>query len=179
MNTTIPATQTTANGDVLPPAATLSLQDAAYHTAHCFPGGVPAMAQRLGMSANTLQHKVNLRNTTHHLTLREASDMMAVSADLRLLQALAAEHGCVVLADQVGPAAAVAPVQRVMQLVHEFSGVLDAVNNALADGRVTLNELHDCERHIATQMQALNAMLTTLRGLMPPPPSSFFSGTIG
>lgn len=170
MQATIPATPVTANGDVPPTAASLSVQDAAYHTAHCFPGGVPAMAQRLGMSANTLQHKVNPRNTTHHLSLREASDMMVLSGDVRMLQALAAENGCVVLSEQAEPQAAVPPMQRVMQLVHEFSGVLESVNTALADGHVTLNELHDCERHIATQMQALNDMLGTLRGLMPTPP---------
>ena len=60
----------------------LDVADAAYHTAHDFPGGVPALAQRMAMSANTLAHKVGLNNTTHHLTLREATAMQEVTGDV-------------------------------------------------------------------------------------------------
>lgn len=61
-------------GNVLAMPATrggIDVRDAAYHTAHQFPGGVPAMAQRLGVNENTLAHKVSLRKDTHHLSLVE------------------------------------------------------------------------------------------------------------
>lgn len=46
------------------------VSDAAYLIAHKHPGGVRVLAERMGVSANTLQNKLNPNNTTHHLTLR-------------------------------------------------------------------------------------------------------------
>lgn len=157
----------TGNGNVLSPAAThgLNVADAAYHTAHDFPGGVPALAQRMAMSANTLAHKVGLNNTTHHLTLREATTMQEVTGDVRMLHAMADALGytCVSLhCDGQG-----ATLERVMVMAKEFGDVLASVNTAVADGRVTPNEMHECERQAAELTAALNGVLATVRGMMP------------
>ena len=81
---------TASNGNAPASAAMVGLDvlDAAYHTAHAYPGGVPALAQRMGMSQNTLAHKVSLANETHHLSLREAVAMQEVSQDKRIAQAM-------------------------------------------------------------------------------------------
>lgn len=64
--------------------------DAAFHTAHDFPGGVPALAQRMGdVSPNVLNKKVDPRLDTHHLRLDEAVKMQSISGDPRILHAMA------------------------------------------------------------------------------------------
>ncbi|CAD2245858.1 phage regulatory CII family protein [Xanthomonas arboricola] len=81
----------------------MNITDAAYHTVHSYPGGSVALAMRLvttkddgckrNMSDAVLRSKVNPNTTTHHLTLAEASQIMGVTDDDRILHALAAEHG--------------------------------------------------------------------------------------
>lgn len=64
--------------------------DAAFHTAHDFPGGVPALAHRMGkVSPNVLNKKVDPRLESHHLRLDESVKMQAISGDFRILQAMA------------------------------------------------------------------------------------------
>lgn len=154
------------NGAVGAPAAIgLDVLDAAYHTAHDFPGGVPALAQRMAVSHNTLTHKVGLNNFTHHLTLREAQTMMDVTGDVRVLHALAAPLGFVCVNLRADGAATT--LEQVMNMAKEFGEVLVSVNVAVADGRVTHNEMQDCERQAAELMAALNGTLAAVRSMMP------------
>ena len=39
----------------------MSVEDAIYHTVHSYPGGVTALAARMGVSPNTLAHAEKLR----------------------------------------------------------------------------------------------------------------------
>lgn len=68
----------------------MDVLDAALLIAQEVPGGVPALAQRMGVSANTLQHKLNPNNATHHLTLKEAMALQQVSGRPYVLHAMAA-----------------------------------------------------------------------------------------
>ncbi len=159
------------NGNDSPAAAIgLDIADAAYHTAHGFPGGVPALAQRMGMSQNTLAHKVSLHNETHHLTLREAVTMQEVSQDKRIAQAMCAALGGVFL--DLGCDRKHTTMEQVMHMAAEFGDVLGSVNAAVADGQVTPNEMQDCERQAAELMAALNAVLTQVRSMMPKAPQA-------
>lgn len=73
----------------------MNVQDAAYHTAHDYPGGCVSLAPRIGMSKNILQNKVNPSQEHHKLTLDDAMRMQAISGDTRILQAMAEELGFV------------------------------------------------------------------------------------
>jgi len=147
----------------------LDVLDAAYHTAHEHPGGVPAVAQRMGISANTLQHKVSLTNDTHHLSLRDAVAMQEVTRDARILHAMAGALGyaCVSLhAD-----CQFTTLEQVMHMAKEFGEVLGVVNDAVADGTVTPNEMRDCENKAAELIAALNGTLAAVRSMMPKHPA--------
>ncbi len=148
----------------------LDVMDAAYHTAQSFPGGVPALAQRMGMSQNTLAHKISLNNDTHHLTLREAVAMQELSGDKRITRAMCGALGGVFQEQQAAPKQTV--METVMGMAKDFGEVLVSVNNAIADGKVTLNEMHDCERQAANLMATINATLATVRGMMPKAPQA-------
>lgn len=146
----------------------ISIEDAAYHTGHDFPGGVPALALRMGINANTLQCKLDPNIATHKLSLREAQDMMSFAGDDRILHALAAARGHVALA--LGAVSTGQTIGDVMRTVKEFGELLQAVNAAVADERVTLNEMRECERQFAEVMAAGNALMGTLREMMPRAP---------
>lgn len=76
----------------------MNILDAAHHTVRQFKGGAAALAVRMGMrSVAVLNSKVNQNTETHHLTLMEASSIMAITGDYRILQALCAEHGKVAI----------------------------------------------------------------------------------
>lgn len=158
------------NGNLPAPPATIGLDvlDAAYHTAHDYPGGVPALAQRMAMSPNTLAHKVGLNCNTHHLSLREAQTMMDVTGDVRVLHALAGALGYTCISLHTGGSATT--LETVMQMAKEFGDVLGSVNSAVADGRVSHNEMQECERQAAQLIAALNGVLVTVRGMMPKQP---------
>lgn len=148
----------------------MSVMDAAYHTAQAYPGGVAALALRMGVSPNTLQHKLNINNATHHLTLAESEALQVLSGDSRITQAMAAAVGGVYLEQQVDTHAS--PMEQAMSMVHEFGEVLTTVTTAMADGVVTHNELLNCEREVAELMSALNTTLGVVRSMMPKEPQA-------
>lgn len=153
-----------------PVAIGLDVLDAAYHTAHSYPGGVPALAQRMAVSQNTLAHKVSLNNATHHLTLREAVTMQEVTGDARILHAMAAALGYTCVSLRLDGKATT--LETVMQMAKEFGDVLASVNEAVHDGCVSINEMQECERQAAELTAALNGVLVTVRGMMPKRPES-------
>ena len=159
-----------ANGNDAGGVATIGLDvlDAAYHTAHDYPGGVPALAVRMAMSENTLAHKVSLTTTTHHLSLRESVTMQEVTRDVRILHAMGGALGYACI--NMRAASQDKTLEQVMQMAKEFGEVLASVNDAVADGRVTQTEMQRCERRAAELMAATNAVLVTVRNMMPKAP---------
>ncbi len=142
----------------------ISVTDAAFHTAHDYPGGIPALAQRMGMSQNTLQHKVNTHNTTHHLGLHEAVKMMVITGDNRIAQAVAAAGGGV-LVNMVHDSSGMT-IEKVMGMSKEFADILGAVADCVRLGKVSVNDMHACEKQAAELMAAVNGVLGSLRGQM-------------
>ncbi len=143
----------------------LDVLDAAYHTVHGYPGGVAALALRMGVSANTLTHKVNLNNNTHHLTLREAVSMQHMSGNVAVLQAMAEALGYVCV--RAKPANSGDPLHQVAELSAEFADVLRAACDAIAQGEVTPNAMRRFDHQVAELQAAANAVAGTLRAMMP------------
>ncbi len=143
----------------------LDVLDAAYHTVHEYPGGVAALAVRMRMSSNTLTHKVNLNNSTHHLTLREAVAMQHMSGNVAVLQAMAEALGYVCV--KAKPAASGDPLHQVMEMTAEFADVLHAASDAISSGSVTPNAMRRFDHQVAELQAAANALAGTLRSMMP------------
>lgn len=147
--------------------------DAAYNTVHNYPGGVAALAVRLGMSANTLAHKVNPHNTTHHLTLREAVAIQQLSGNVTILHAMADALGHAatpIAADQSGGD----PIDTLMRLQCEVADFVRAVADAVrTDGQyVSSNQIRRADWHAQELSAAIGHTLSMLRGRMRPSPKS-------
>lgn len=124
-------------------------------------GGTGVVVEMLGTgkSATTLAHELNGTGSAK-LGLRDAVAIAELTHDLRLLNAHTAMHSCMVvpLPDDINPeflpsgdvpmmAGALSSLAKLMMQV---SQMLEAASQALADGRVTLNELDGFDRLSAT-----------------------------
>jgi len=147
--------------------------DAAYHTAHGYPGGIAALALRMGVSDNTLTHKVNPNNSTHNLTLREAMAMQTLSNNSAILHAMADALGyaCTpATPDQDGGD----PVDTCMRLQQSHADFLHAVADAVraGDARVTPNQARRADHCAQELIACVGNTLAMLRGRMRPAPDT-------
>ncbi|MEQ8034288.1 phage regulatory CII family protein [Xanthomonas sp. WHRI 6106] len=126
----------------------MNIADAAHKTVLDYPGGSVALATRLisindrgeekPMSAAVLRSKVNPNTRTHHLTLAEASEIMGLSGDFRILHALAAEHDFIVQRADVTLAGGV--VESLLDAGELKGKLCKLIADSYADQVLTLNE---------------------------------------
>lgn len=116
-----------------------SVHDAAYLTAHNQPGGIPALAARLNVNATVLSHKLNPNNNTHHLSVADLMNIMTLTNDHSAMHAMCLELGY--LAIPMQSCSIETTTQAVTGTVKEFAQFLQTVTKALADNKVTKNEL--------------------------------------
>ncbi len=146
---------------------------AAYDTAHRYEGGIAALAKRMGHNANTLTHKVNPKNLTHFLTLRDAIEMQWQSRDFAILHAMAGElgHTCS-LATPVHSEGD--PLDTFVRLQMAYADFVQAMGEALLrrEGGVSPNQMRKAEHMAAEATAHVGHALGVLRGLMREAPKS-------
>lgn len=153
----------------------MSIDDAIYHTVHSYPGGVAALAARMGVSPNTLTHKVNPNNSTHHLHPRELVAMQYLSGDVTVLHAMAAALGysCTPCAESQAQGD---PVEAFMHMQTSYADLVRATADPLARMRkdasrmVTPAEMRRADEFAAAHHATVDATLSALRGHMRPLP---------
>jgi hypothetical protein len=140
----------------------VNVADAAYRTVHDYPGGSASLAPRLGMKQAVLNSKVNPHTTTHHLTLAEASLLMGMTNDFRMLHALNAEHGHVAQLAEAAPDSGglLGTVLRANAAEGNFDRILE---EALADNLITPNEFKLVADAGLKSMEALQALVARIR----------------
>ena len=148
---------------------TNSVLDAAYLTAHNQPGGIPALAARMGVNATVLSHKLNPNNTTHHLTVRDLVTVMHMTGSTSPLHALCMEFGHMAL-----PIPSVtgddATAEALMATCKEFADFLQSTTEAIKDKKVTKLELRDIRKELgemiaaAGKLEAIAASMEPKRG---------------
>lgn len=139
-----------------------ALLQAIANTVHRFPGGVEALAKRMGMSANTLQHKVNLNNTTHHLTAVELARLQRATGDYSASARLVAPGGyaCVL----VNPTTPANVMDGVARMTNAMAELINAVHDATESGLpVTRQQNRRSEFHLAELIGAANALVALQR----------------
>lgn len=151
----------------------MNILDAVHATVRNYPGGSESLAPRMitrtedgkekAMSAAVLRNKANPNNTTHHLTLAEADQIMGLTGDHRILHALAAEHGYVLqpaAADEAGC------VLQSILTANTTRGEFDRVlQEALQDNLITSNEMKLVTEAGASHVAAYVALIARLRAM--------------
>lgn len=141
-----------------------SVAVAAYNTVYSYTPGIKVLAKRMDMSANTLAHKVNLNNTTHHLSLREAIDLQRATGNFAVLKAMADELGHT--ASPATPAQSEgSAVETLMRMHCEYADFGRAVADAVGDGErdVTGNEMRRADYHAQELVAAVGHTLAMMR----------------
>lgn len=125
----------------------MSPQDAVHIVCHEYPGGVEALAPRIGRGAQVLRNKVGLDHPaigtrrSHEPTLADVSAINRATGDLRVLQALAAEVGAVVMRLPDVPGCDNAQLlELVLNCNHAWGDVASEISQSMADGRITPRE---------------------------------------
>ncbi|USA54624.1 phage regulatory CII family protein [Acinetobacter sp. C32I] len=147
----------------------MNILDAAYHTVHDFKGGANALASRMGIkSPAVLNSKVNPNTETHHLTLLEATKLMGITGDFRILQAICAEHGkaAIDLPDIPESKRDSCLMDTFLNIGIKKGNVSKQFREMLADGRITKGEaidmakvIHDMHVLLATLEQQIKACI--------------------
>ena len=153
----------------------MSVEDAIYHTVHNYPGGVTALAARMGVSPNTLTHKANPNNATHHLHPRELVTLQHMSGNAAVLHAMAAALGYTCTPS--GPDQAEGdPVEAFMHMQSSFGELVRAIADPLARMKtdpvkmVTPSEMRRADHAGAAHHATVDGALAALRGHMRPLP---------
>jgi hypothetical protein len=124
----------------------MNIFDAAYSTVHDYPGGAQALGPRIGKLGTSLSAEVKPGPlSTAKFGLADALKIQALSGDHRILSAMAAELGYMLLPlpglDDAGT-----PCGRAMALVaKDFGELMGELAEDIADGVVTDNELRSIE----------------------------------
>ncbi len=141
----------------------MNITDAAHKTVKDYPGGSEALAVRIGMSAAVLRNKVNPNNTTHILGWVEASEIMGVSGDDRMLHALAAEHGYTLQKMEAEGMASV--MSSMLENAAKQGAFAQALQDALSDGLISENEMKAISSAGTAQVEAMINLLARLRAV--------------
>ncbi len=154
----------------------MNVADACFHTVHDYPGGAESLGPRIGKRGTSLSAEVQQRSaadvaamqaagrTVPKFGILDAERVMKLSKelgrpDLRILSALAASMGCMVLQlpemdGEESPAAA-----DVAEVAREFGALMGRVAQSLADGKVTDNELAEVERQAGVLIASMQHLL--------------------
>lgn len=169
MSTTFSISLPGGYGGVGPAADTQLGMDeilAAQQAAQAFKGGVPALAKAMGISPNTLQHKLNPGNTRHHLTLRESIALQRITRDVGVMRAMAKALGyvCVLATPDQGEGDPV-------QAFANFQGEVADFSRAIADAMVLQPPSPNAQRRIDYRAQEVIAatchMVSTTAAMVP------------
>jgi hypothetical protein len=142
----------------------MPIEKAVYNTVHEASGGGKAVAFAMGLSYQVLVNKVNLKNTTHHLTLKEAVDVMRATKDTRILDALASEFNGVflplpALTSDISPNL----MTDMAKMSSEFGSLLKEISDDLSDGGITENEWMRIDNDATKLREALAVLMGDLR----------------
>lgn len=138
--------------------------DAAHQLVQAYPGGAESLAPRIGKNPTTMRHEIN-RTGPAKLGLADAVSMSVMADDRRILNAFAAEMGCLVLQLPSSLSCDSTSMERVSKMAKEFSDLIASVTAAKADGKVTANELAHVEREGAELMRAVQGLLAHVRSV--------------
>lgn len=138
--------------------------DAAYQLVRAYPGGSASLAPRMGKSSTTLSHEVKCTGTAK-FGLDDAVTATALSGDLRILNAFAAEVGCMVLPmpEQATEAPIGSHIRHVGALANGFGQLVSSVTRASDDGCISANELARLRGEWASLIAAGQALMTNLQ----------------
>lgn len=147
----------------------MNILDSAHAVAHEYAGGCESLAPRMDVSAAVLRSKVNPNVQTHHLTLKEAVRMTAITGDTRILQAWARELGLAVVEIPNPESCADSDVIELMARSLQTHGEIGReINKTFEDGRVERHEVARVKDRVWSHMVTVLGLVGRIEGMAEP-----------
>jgi len=155
-----------SRSDLLPDAGpVLSLRQALYRAGRDYKGGVTALAFDMVVENDTLQKKLKLDEERRWLTPDELEEVIRLTADPRLLDALVRPAGAVWYKPTPVPATGAA-LLAVGSLLHETGEFVAKMHDGAADNVWELHEVIDLEKHGADVIREILGIMAGARKAM-------------
>jgi hypothetical protein len=144
----------------------ISQHDCLYTAARAYPGGIEALAQRMGTSAGVLYKKLSPGVSSHYPSYEEATVVMELCRGAGVPEALSAHDAqsfrlgkiCIDIPHTDEGDIDVEEIQRlVFKAVSQLGAAVAASTDALVDGHLSEQEMRDIE-------PKLRALLPTIAG---------------
>lgn len=146
----------------------MSIQDAAYHTVHAYPGGAVSLAPRLypPKSASQLSHEVRPpEGSAAKLGIETAMQIVELSGNHSIVHAACARVGGMFVPLPSREAAPGEVFPALSKLAKEFGDVVAKIAEVAADGQISTNDLRAVSKEAAELMGALQQALQVLTDL--------------
>ena len=124
----------------------LDLHQALYCASRDYRGGLTALAAIMATNYDTLQKKLSIANTTHHLTLPEFETLVGITDDPRIDEAYARARGKVLF--DVTPVPGTSDALKALGEVLNAAGAfVESLNSGVADQRWDIAEVNELEHY--------------------------------
>jgi hypothetical protein len=143
----------------------MNYKDAFHKTVHSAPGGVEALAVRMGYTTGLLRNKANPNSTTNVLTMDDASRVMEMTGDYAVLYALAEQHGFVLTRLDEQPSTDMAVLENVTSIWQRLGDVATEVHRTLEDGRVETHEVAAVRAAVFKAFRPMMQLIERLDGM--------------
>lgn len=150
----------------------MNQHDALYTVARAYPGGIEALSQCMGISANVLRNKLSPAIASHYPSFEEVSAIIELCQQAGVKDAMLPLHA---LLTRHGMAAFVVPLpdqiaqddlsQTVCRVMSQVGDVAEAVSQSLLDGKITTSEADLIEREFHDALAALGEWRERIRRL--------------
>lgn len=148
----------------------MNQHDALYKISRAYPGGIDALAQKLGISANVLRNKLAPGIASHYPSFEEVSMIIALCQEagvkeaLLPLHALLARHGMAAFAVPEPSQVSTDDLsQTVCRVMSQVGNVAEAVSESLIDNVITEHEADLIEREFQGAITALGEWRARIR----------------
>lgn len=145
----------------------MNILDAIYKVSHSYPGGIPALAVRMGKSANVLQNKVNPNVETHHVTAEEAAQIadFADSDDIAKAFAERRNMACFHITEHQG-ASDMELLDLFINMEVEKAEWLKTIQQSLADGRIDPGEAERIRKESREHIAIIAELTSRIDGMV-------------
>ncbi|WP_374335095.1 phage regulatory CII family protein [Methyloversatilis sp.] len=129
--------------------------------------GVKALAESIGRAYQTLLNKANPNMPTHEPTLSDVRKVTTVTSDLRVIEALAAEQGAVVVRlPEVPDCSRQDLLQHVLTCNKEFADVFAELQEDMRDGKLRAHEFERLQVQVNESIAAHLELLEQARSMV-------------
>jgi hypothetical protein len=144
----------------------MCIKDVIYRVVHAYPGGVPALAARMGISKHVLQNKVNPNNDTHHLTVAELIEIQGFTGSDEIAKHIAGERNliCIPISKHQG-ASDMELLDLIITLEKEKADWLVSIQRALSDGVIDPLESERIKQESNEHLAAVLEMVNRIEGM--------------